>query len=67
MEDRKCRESRGVIVHISSGVELEVEGSEITKRSGGGKEETDWLEDRSGAALLLLCCLSMEPQAKEVI
>lgn len=53
-------------VHISSGVELEVEGSGITKRSGGGKEETEWLEDRSGAALLLLCCLSIEPQAKEV-
>ncbi len=32
------------MVQISSGVELEVEGSGITKRSGGGKEETEWLE-----------------------
>lgn len=45
------------MVQISSEVELEVEGSGITKRSGGGKEETEWLADRSGAALLLLCCL----------
>lgn len=40
------------MVQISSGEELEVEGSGITKRSGGGKEETEWLADRSGAAFV---------------
>lgn len=50
--ERKCRNSRCVMVQFWSGVELENEGSEITKRSGGRKEETDWLADRSSAAFV---------------